>query len=57
MHRRVRCVWKNRAISALQAVNIIPVARLQIIRHKSHRHGMRPDPKQQGMIRFGTGRA
>jgi hypothetical protein len=53
----VPCGWKNRAISALPVVNIVPAARVQISRRKIRKRRERPDPKQQSMIHFGTDRA
>jgi hypothetical protein len=57
MHRRVPCVWKNRAIPAVPVVNMVPPAKTQIVRPQNRKRKKRPDPKQQNLIRFGTGHA
>jgi hypothetical protein len=57
MHRHVHCVWKKRAILALLVVNAVPAAKVQIARPQNRTRKVRPDPKQQGVIRFGTGHA
>jgi hypothetical protein len=56
-HHRVRCGWKNRATSTLPVVNNTRIASARVPRRMTHEHKERPDPKQRGMIRFGTDNA